>query len=60
MLDRASHNSQPVIFLHIPKTAGTTLHDIIERQYAPDVIYTFGSDAHDSVEKFLKLSYLLP
>jgi hypothetical protein len=25
-----------VIFLHVPKTAGTTLHKIIERQYRPE------------------------
>lgn len=29
-----------LIFLHIPKTAGTTLNRIIERQYSPFSIYT--------------------
>ena len=29
-----------VIFLHIPKTAGTTLNRIIESQYSPFAIYT--------------------
>ena len=56
--DRVSNRSKPAIFLHIPKTAGTTLHDIIERQYDSDQIYTFGSDAHASVEKFRSLSVL--
>lgn len=28
-----------VVFLHIPKAAGTTLHDVLERQYARDRIY---------------------
>ena len=28
-----------VIFLHIPKAAGTTLHDILERQYAREEIF---------------------
>jgi len=46
------HNSRPAIFLHIPKTAGTTLHNIIERQYPPEAIYTFGSNAHAAVEDF--------
>jgi hypothetical protein len=32
------------IFLHIPKTAGTTLYRIIERNYASDDIYTFWKD----------------
>lgn len=30
---------QTVIFLHIPKTAGTTLYHIIERQYQPGEYY---------------------
>jgi len=29
-----------LIFLHIPKTAGSTLHGIIERQYPSGVLYT--------------------
>lgn len=33
------HN-ETLIFLHIPKTAGTTLQWIIERQYDPSEIYT--------------------
>jgi Galactose-3-O-sulfotransferase len=31
---------QALIFLHIPKTAGTTLNRIIERQYSPFAIFT--------------------
>jgi hypothetical protein len=37
---------QTVIYLHIPKTAGTTLHRIIERQYPPEQIYSF-DETHD-------------
>lgn len=48
--------SRPVIFLHIPKTAGTTLHDIIERNYDPAAVCTFGSDAHAAVADFKNLS----
>lgn len=44
--------SDTVIFLHIPKTAGTTLHRILNRQYQPDSIHSFGSDAHASIEAF--------
>lgn len=29
-----------IFFIHIPKCAGTTLHHIIEQQYAPEEIYT--------------------
>lgn len=41
-----------IIFLHIPKTAGTTLHRIIERQYSADRIHSFGSDAQGAVRDF--------
>ncbi len=33
-------NGEALIFLHIPKTAGTTLNRIIEWQYDPRTIYT--------------------
>ena len=36
----AAENREAVIFLHIPKTAGTTLNRIIERQYSPFAIFT--------------------
>jgi hypothetical protein len=32
-----------VIFIHIPKTAGTTMNQIIERQYKPNAIFTINS-----------------
>jgi hypothetical protein len=32
----------PVIFLHIPKTAGMTLYQIMSRQYEADAIFTIG------------------
>ena len=40
------------IFLHIPKTAGTTLMSILDRQYPAESIYSFGADAHASVAQF--------
>ncbi len=45
-------NSPAVIFFHIPKTAGTTLLDILDRQYPPDVVHSFGPDAHESTAQF--------
>ena len=36
----ASEDREAVIFLHIPKTAGTTLNRIIEWQYSPFAIFT--------------------
>ncbi|HSH04060.1 MAG TPA: sulfotransferase family 2 domain-containing protein [Anaerolineae bacterium] len=44
-----------VIFLHIPKTAGTTLHTILDRQYAPETIHSFDGDAHGSTKAFKAL-----
>jgi len=29
----------PTVFLHVPKTAGTTLREIINRQFRPDLVY---------------------
>lgn len=54
ILSQQSHNHQPsaAIFLHIPKTAGTTLLDILDRQYPAAAIHSFGGDAHASVAQF--------
>ncbi|MEO7167963.1 MAG: sulfotransferase family 2 domain-containing protein [Spartobacteria bacterium] len=48
---------EALIFLHIPKTAGTTLNRIIERQYSPFAIFTM--DPHRiraTAERFKHLS----
>jgi hypothetical protein len=47
--------SPALIFLHIPRTAGTTLHHIIEQQYQPDEVFSMGHDAHRSVREFWSL-----
>lgn len=45
-----------LIFLHIPKSGGTTLHRIIERQYPADRIYTIDSrDVRASIAAFKAL-----
>ena len=49
-----SKEQQTLVFLHIPKTAGTTLHLIIERQYNPGNIVTI----HTSVENAQQISRL--
>ncbi|MFN2125368.1 MAG: sulfotransferase family 2 domain-containing protein [Candidatus Promineifilaceae bacterium] len=41
-----------VIFLHIPKTAGTTLLEILDRQYSPETIFSLGSIAQESIAQF--------
>jgi len=52
---RDSKSGRSIVFLHIPKAAGTTLHRIIERQYPPATLLTFGADAQGSVRKFKEL-----
>ena len=47
---------EALIFLHIPKTAGTTLNRIIEWQYNPVSIFTLDARAHATVERFKTLS----
>jgi hypothetical protein len=49
-------DSRTVIFLHIPKTGGTTFHKILERNYAPDETLTFDGSRHPTeIESFAKL-----
>jgi hypothetical protein len=52
----AAVDRKALIFLHIPKTAGTTLNRIIERQYSPLAIFTM--DPHRiraTAERFKRL-----
>lgn len=44
-----------VIFLHIPKAAGTTLHRILERHYPASTMFSIGPDAHASIREFKEL-----
>ncbi|MFO7537684.1 MAG: sulfotransferase family 2 domain-containing protein [Chloroflexota bacterium] len=45
-----------LLFLHIPKTAGTTLNSIIERQYPPQQIYTLGERVQESLANYRQLT----
>lgn len=44
-------SKQTVIFLHIPKTAGTTIRDITRRQYSPKAIFSPKSSFTASIRK---------
>ena len=49
-------SAQTVIFLHIPKTGGATLHKILEKNYRRNEILTFDGSRHRlEVERFAKL-----
>ena len=54
--ENAARDARALIFLHIHKTAGTTLHRIMERQYNPFRIFTLeGRMIERSVAHFKKL-----
>ena len=55
MLANSSKTKQTAIFFHIVKTAGTTLHQIIDRHYQPDETYWIGTKGHP-LEHFTSLS----
>src|SRR5688500_2573511 len=48
-------DQEVLIFSHCPKTAGTTLRQLIGRQYSEDEVYTV-TDEPGSVEAFKKLA----
>lgn len=54
-----TQNRKTVIFLHIPKAAGSTMRKIINREYSKysnDSVYLFdGSNIESSIEKFKRL-----
>jgi hypothetical protein len=54
-MKQAAGQPAAAIFLHIPKTAGTTLLSILDRQYPKQAIHSFGGDAHVSVAEFKAL-----
>lgn len=45
-----------IVYPHIPKTAGSTLHKIIDRQYPKDKIYSVGLIDEESIKAFNELS----
>lgn len=46
-----------LIFLHIPKAAGTTLHKILEREYDQEEMFHInGVRVHESIDEFRQLS----
>jgi hypothetical protein len=51
-----SEDPRRFIFVHIPKTAGSTLRAILRRQYRPDEIFQIGDyDVPGSLDRFLSL-----
>lgn len=42
---------KPCIFVHLPKSGGSTLQEIIQRQYPSDSIYSIEGESIDSVQR---------
>jgi len=55
MRARPGSDDRRVIFLHLPKTGGSTLRRIIEREYPADAIFTIDPDVSGSIDRLLGL-----
>lgn len=53
-----NEHTRPVVILHIPKTAGTSLRRMIQEHYQPeDIFYIYGEDSkYTTFEDFRKLT----
>ena len=49
-------NPDTIIFLHIPKTAGTTINSILQQQYESKQIYFLGLNAQESIQSYQQLA----
>lgn len=58
MINNKTDQRGKLIFLHIPKTAGTSLRKIVERFYDKEEIYTIYTKAHNmhNMDDFKALS----
>jgi hypothetical protein len=56
MPHRVTKNKETIIFLHIPKTAGTTLDQIIYRHYPFNKVYQTGSIAQQGVRDYINMN----
>ncbi len=47
-----NQSPQHIAFLHIPKAGGTTLRNILQRQYAAEDIFEIGEDINEDIKRF--------
>jgi hypothetical protein len=53
---RVTADDRALLFLHIPKAGGTTLHSIIERQFPPEMTFSIaGMTPSQSIKEFISL-----
>jgi hypothetical protein len=54
--DSALTQGEALLFLHIPKAGGTTLHSVVEKQFAPEMTFNIvGTDSPKSIKEFINL-----
>lgn len=49
------NNPDTIIFLHIPKTAGTTLNQVLQQQYTSSESFLLGANAQASIDEYRDL-----
>jgi hypothetical protein len=53
---KVAAEERALLFLHIPKAGGTTLHSVVERQFAPEVTFSInGMTPAQSIKEFINL-----
>jgi hypothetical protein len=54
--DKLAMHERDLIFIHIPKAAGTTLHEVIARQFPRDAVFTIdGAKVRECINEFKNL-----
>ncbi len=51
----STDKSQTLLFIHVPKTAGTTIDSVLHRQYLTEEIYTVRKDIQGSYNAYIEM-----
>lgn len=54
--EKLAMHERALVFIHIPKAAGTTMHEVIARQFPQDAVFTLdGAKVRQSINEFKNL-----